>query len=834
MDETLEPFLCFLIMRKLAVSSILGVLVLLLSARATAQGLYDETIVRDFKLTFHQANYWTLLDQNRATEDYIEADMEVDGVVYLNVGVRFKGNSSASVWPEEKMPFKIKMDQYVLGQELLGFDTINLGNAFMDPTFCREVVTYNVLRQYMPAPRANFVRLWINDEYWGIYNNTEQVSGEMLSDWFDDNDGNRYKCDPVTSGGPGGGNMATLLWLGSNPTSYYDIYELKSDPNGTEWLDLIDLCDVLNNGTIANIISDVDDNLRIDRALWFLAGMNLFVNRDSYIESGHNYYVFNDLAEGRFSTIPWDVNEAFGNFGMGMSVTQLQRMSPIENYGDSDYPLITRLLNTNSGPRGRAAYYANYREMLERSWNWTVIGGLVTQYQDLIEPDVIADTKKLYTLQQFYNNVTQDVTIGGGGGGGGGGGRTSCGLQPFVNNRQSYLQGLAALNGIRPEYSDVAVLPSNPTDQDLVAVTARIEAPGSSVEGAVLMWRAGKVGPYNEATMYDDGNHGDGAANDGVWAGLIPPQPEGTKVRYYMLAWTPSDNATHFPWQAEEAPSSYKVEPLIDSNGIVINEFLADNDTGATDEAGENDDWVEILNTTAATVDISGWYLSDDLQLPTQWAFPTGTTLAPGQAIVVWCDNDLAQGPLHANFQLDKNGEEVSLVDSDGTTVRDFYDFSDQAPDVSTGRLFDGGTPWVSLHTPTAGASNGQSCGYRSFDQVDPFAHGLLLEGFGSPAVGGSADVKVSGATQGDAINLYVSREADYLSGLTEAGVALVSLSKLVMQSGLTANAFGEATVTVPINNPALVGFTFYAQAHMPTSSLGEQLSNALEIIICP
>ncbi|MDP6129580.1 MAG: CotH kinase family protein, partial [Planctomycetota bacterium] len=183
----------------------------LLMGQSFAQDLYDETTVRDLKLTFHQSNYWALLDQNRQSETCIEADLEVDGVLYTQVGVRFKGNSSASVWPEEKMPFKIKMDEYVADQELYGFDTINLGNAFMDPTFCREVVTYHVLREYLPAPRANFARLWINGTYWGIYNNTEQVSGEFLAEWFDDNDGNRYKCDPVTGGGPGGGgNKATL------------------------------------------------------------------------------------------------------------------------------------------------------------------------------------------------------------------------------------------------------------------------------------------------------------------------------------------------------------------------------------------------------------------------------------------------------------------------------------------------------------------------------------------------------------------------------------------------------------------------------------------------
>ena len=790
------------------------------------QDLYDESTVRDLRITFSQSNWWQLLDQNRPTESYIEADLEVDGINYPQVGVRFKGNSSASVWPSEKMPFKIKMDHYVATQDLYGFDTINLGNAFMDPTFCREVVTYHVMREFLPAPKANFVRLWLNGAYWGIYNNTEQVSGEFLDEWFPGNDGNRYKCDP-TSGGPG--TSSTLTWLGSSTTSYYSSYQLKSDSTGTEWQDLVNLCDALNNGSLVDLVDDVDDHLRIDRALWYLAAENIFVNRDSYIESGHNYYIYNDPDEGRFSTIPWDSNEAFGNFGMGKTVNQLQQLPPLENYGKSKYPLITRLLNTTTGSRGRAAYFANYREMLERSWDWTIIGTLVSQYQALIEADVIADTKKLYSLQDFYDNVTQDVVIGGGPGG-----RTSCGLQPFVVNRRAYLTGLPELSSARPEFSDLAVLPADPTNQDTVAVIAKIQSSTSFVSAAVLLWRAGKSGAYNESIMYDDGAHGDGASGDGVWGGIVPPQAAGTSVYWYMLAWTPAGNATHYPWQAEESPEKYAVNPSIVPNGIMVNEFLALNDTGATDEAGEYDDWIEIINTTSSSVDLSGWHLSDDSQLPTKWMFPSGTTISAGQVVLVWADNDLTQGPLHANFKLSGDGEEILLVDSDGVTARDFLAFSKQESDISTGRIFDGDDQWVTFSSPTANASNEQSCGYRAFDQLDPMAHGLTLQGSGSPAYGGSIDILLSGAAAGSTMTLYVSLSPSYLEEITSAGVVLINPFQLVFQRQLSADLNGEASLTTPLNNPALIGRSFYAQGHLPSSVLGEMVSNALEVTICP
>ncbi len=277
-------------------------MLLLLAPAAPAQDLYDIATIRDLRLDFSQSNWWNLLDQNRQAETYIEADLEVDGVLYSQVGVRFKGNSSASVWPQQKMPFKIKMDEFVAGQDLLGYDNLNLGNSFMDPTFCREVLTYEVLRRWMPAPKSNYVRLWLNDEYWGIYVNTQQVSGEFLDDWFEDSSGNRYKCDPAAYGP--GIPPSTLVWVGPNLADYQQSYQLKSDPTGSEWQDLVDMIDALNNGPLSSLWADAGPFLDLDRSLWFTAAQNLFVNRDSYIESRHNYYVYHDPHENRFSPIP--------------------------------------------------------------------------------------------------------------------------------------------------------------------------------------------------------------------------------------------------------------------------------------------------------------------------------------------------------------------------------------------------------------------------------------------------------------------------------------------------------------------------------------------------
>ena len=326
---------------------------------------YDEATLRTIELTFSQTDYWTQLINNKSAEIDISADLTMDGVTYNSVGVRFKGNSSYNSIPwSQKKSFKITMDSFVSGQDLLGYDKINLNNSFKDPTFCREVLSYHILRQYMPAAKANFVKLIINGENWGVYVNVQQVDKAMLGEWYEDNDGNRYKCDPVGGGPPGG---SAMNWLGTAQLPYESSYELKSDLTATTWLDLIDSCDQLNNSLGAQVVSNLDPIFAVDRALWMLAFNNVFANLDSYSGSGHNYYLFHDDHQGRLQTIPWDLNESFGAFGNGYNSSSIKTMSVLANVSNASRPLIAKLLSL---PDIRDTYCAHIRTILGGAIRW--------------------------------------------------------------------------------------------------------------------------------------------------------------------------------------------------------------------------------------------------------------------------------------------------------------------------------------------------------------------------------------------------------------------------------------------------------------------------------
>ncbi|PVX26551.1 MAG: hypothetical protein CW716_05765 [Candidatus Bathyarchaeum sp.] len=141
-----------------------------------------------------------------------------------------------------------------------------------------------------------------------------------------------------------------------------------------------------------------------------------------------------------------------------------------------------------------------------------------------------------------------------------------------------------------------------------------------------------------------------------------------------------------------------------DVSSLFINEFMADNGITVAGPNGYSPDWIELYNAGTETIDLTGMYLTDNLNNPTRWQFPEGTTIGPEEYLIVWADAD--GGDNYAAFGLDANGEEIGLFDSDGVTLIDSVTYVKQIQDVSYGRFPDGGSSWNYLLSATPGSSN--------------------------------------------------------------------------------------------------------------------------------
>ena len=91
---------------------------------------------------------------------------------------------------------------------------------------------------------------------------------------------------------------------------------------------------------------------------------------------------------------------------------------------------------------------------------------------------------------------------------------------------------------------------------------------------------------------------------------------------------------------------------------VVISEFMASNGATIQDEDGDSSDWIEIYNSTNVSVNLGGWFLSNDSNNLSQWKFPSRILPAKG-LLMVWAsgkDRKSSDGPMHTNFSLNANG----------------------------------------------------------------------------------------------------------------------------------------------------------------------------------
>jgi len=662
--------------------------VLLLTNIGFAQDFYDLSTIQTIEITFAESNWDQLLDNEKAGADgYILAQsVSLNGIEFDSVGVKYKGNSTYNP-NQTKNPFHIELDTYKDHQHQ-GFTDIKLSNVAKDPSFLREVLSYQILRQYMDTPLSNYANVYVNGTLMGLYSNSEAISKKFVNKYFGSKTNTFVKCNPPGGAGPQSNDFPSLEYLGEDSTNYYAAYELKSD-NG--WNELIDLCD-----TLENHIADIEQILDVDRALWMLAFDNILVNLDSYIGAfTQNYYLYRDH-HGRFVPVVWDLNESFGRFSMTgssnlSSTTAKQQMSHLLNQNDSNFPLVQQLLSI---PMYKRMYIAHCKTILLENFDNNAYYTAAESHQTTIDAAVQADVNKFFSYANFTSNLDNDVS----GGGGGPGGGATPGIANLMNARSSYLLGQSDFTQTQPSISNVN--PSNP--MPIIGETITISASVSDENAVYLGYRSELDGPFTRIVMYDDGAHNDGAANDGVYGTTVNINT--AFIQYYIYA--ENDNAGMFsPQRAEhEYHSLTATTTTTTGGGLVINEFMASNDAAIADQDGEFDDWIELYNNTTESIDLEGYFLSDDANELMKWAFPSGTSIDGSGYITIWADNDEEQNGLHAGFKLSAAAESIFLVDATGTII-DEVSYIDQTADISFGR-FPNGTGDFQTMSPTFNAEN--------------------------------------------------------------------------------------------------------------------------------
>jgi hypothetical protein len=641
------------------------------------ENFYAIDTIQDIEITFTQSNWDYQMDTAyTGSEGYILASqVSINGIVYDSVGVKYKGNSTYNA-SQTKNPFHIKLD-YVHGSaDYDNVTDIKLSNCFADPSMVREVLAYQVLRNYMAAPLCNFARVSVNGLYLGVYSNAQSVDSDFLSDNFYSSDNTFFKCNPqsVVSG-----QLPSLIYLGTDSSNYYSRYEIKSD---YAWKDLIDMCDTLNNYS-----AYADTLLDIDRVLWMLAFNNVTVNLDSYTGAfAQNYYLYKD-DNGQFDPVIWDLNMCFGGFqntGSGiLTLSGMQQMSPLLHSANGARPLISKLLADTTYKR---MYIAHMRTITNEYFANSLYVTMAQDLQTMIDSSVQAETFSFYTYAQFQSSMSTATGA-------------VPGITTLMSARATYLAGTTQFQAVPPVITNVAATPSVPAINDTVWMTANITGAGT----VWLGYRDQLYKNFTRVNMYDDGAHQDGTAGDGMY-GIYILATSG-QMQYYVYA----ENVNAGIFSPERAEYEfYSLQVAVSTAGIgqvVINEFLAINQADATDENGQHEDWIELFNRTGMPLQLFGLYLTDDYANPLKFALPDLIIPANGY-LIIWADEDnTTSSYVHCNFKLSSAGEQLMLSTASGVVI-DSITFAAQTADVSLGRCPNGTGSFTAFSPATFNALN--------------------------------------------------------------------------------------------------------------------------------
>jgi len=635
-----------------------------------SQNLYDINNITIIELSFEETNWDEILDQYYANGngERLTATVEINGVHFDSVGVRYKGSASYS--PNFlKNPFNIKLN-YVIDQDYEGFEKLKLANGNHDISFIREVLSYEIARKYMVAPLSNYAKVYVNGNYHGLYCSSESINGDFGERYlYADGDNTRFKCGSDMFGQAAG--VSSLNYLGTDSTIYYYDYELKSDYG---WLDLIELTDVLNNQSV-----DIENLLNIDRVIWMHAFNNVLVSVDSYLDSYRNYYLFKD-DNGIFDVIIWDLKRSL------CGLANSPNLNPFLQQGNPEYPLINLILEDDFYKK---MYIAHCRTILEENFanGWYSTRGY--ELQSLITDAYQTDPNPVYDFTWFVENMAFITDV--------------------FETRVNYLQNHVAYQHTPPTISDIEIIPEIIPEFSTITITALVV----NTNNVQLRYRHSLSDEFTKTTMYDDGNHNDGAAGDGVYG--VEISVGSTDIQYYIYA--ENNNAGMFaPERAEH--EFFEIEVINSASDVVINEFMADNSTTITDPDGEYDDWIELYNNTDFSFGLEGYYMTDDADELSKWQFPDVSIEANGY-LIVWADEDEEQEGLHANFKLSANGEELYLTAPDGVSIFDQITFGAQTTDITTGRYPNGTGDFVVM-LPTFNAENGNAVGIQNIVVSDP------------------------------------------------------------------------------------------------------------------
>jgi spore coat protein CotH len=284
---------------------VLAILLPVSTFAQTADELFDPTTLHDIRLRMNARDLQSL-HERWLENTFYPGELEWRGVSVGNVAVRSRGHGSRN---GTKLGLAVEFDRYIGGQRFLGLRGITLDNFWQDPALLRESLTMALFaRLGQPAPRESYARLFINDEYQGVYAIVEPIDDQFLARTFG---------DPA-------GYVFEFHWLnefyGSYPGSSVSAYTMMFEPRTHElespttiYSPIERLFYEANRNTDSTWRAGVDRYLDVQQLLMHVAIEEFVSELDGITGYAgmNNFYLYRPSNTTRQQLIPWDRDNAF-------------------------------------------------------------------------------------------------------------------------------------------------------------------------------------------------------------------------------------------------------------------------------------------------------------------------------------------------------------------------------------------------------------------------------------------------------------------------------------------------------------------------------------------
>lgn len=507
---------------------------------STSRPLFDKKSLSEIRLTFSQNNWADALDSLRLYGDnMLQGTVSIDGVTYNQIGARFRGNNSYQMGMKRN-PMHLKLNLVNKNQQHQGYTSIKLSSALRDPSMVREMLYSEIAAKYIPTPQTCYAKLYVNNEYIGVFVILESVDGQFYKNNFGSDNGASFKAgvDYKPDMAPGCkqnlfGSLEYEEWI----KCYSGNFEMGSAEG---WEELQDLTKVLNKD-----VKNIEKVLDVDNALWMLALNNVLVNLNSY--SGNysvNYYLFRDN-NGKFHTIPWDLNLSFGSYknigkGSDLDLKGLQRLDPLLHSDNPYKPLISQLLKD---PYYKKVYLSHIRQILEDNIENNWYEKRAQELQGMIVVAYSEDKNRYYSLDDFQNSVKQTV-----------GKRSKIpGLTELMQKRQKFLKNHPELTALPSEIKDINVQGRGKFENQKVNMFKISAKADRFPKKMMLFYRLDHAQPYQMVHMTEE--TGDMPAGVKAFMASIESRSETDVLEYYIIA----ENAGTVAY----SPKNYTAKPLM-------------------------------------------------------------------------------------------------------------------------------------------------------------------------------------------------------------------------------------------------------------------------------